>query len=106
MTEEFIFKTKPYDHQLEALKTSYDKTEYALFMEMGCGKSKVIVDTFVHQYSKGNVYNVLIVAPKGVYGTWVSKEIPNHTPDHVTYDLVQWSSSHTQKLKKELLNIF
>ena len=38
MTEQFIFKTKPYDHQLEALETSYDKTEYALFMEMGCGK--------------------------------------------------------------------
>ena len=106
MTEQFIFKTKPYDHQLEALKTSYNKTEYALFMEMGCGKSKVIIDTFVHQYSKGNIYNVLIVAPKGVYGTWVNKEVPNHTPDHVTYDLVQWSSNHTQKLKKEFEKLF
>ena len=58
---DFIFKTEPYAHQLEALEQSYDKKEYALFMEMGCGKSKVIVDTFVHQYAKGEIYNVLIV---------------------------------------------
>jgi SNF2 family DNA or RNA helicase len=103
---DFIFKTEPYAHQLEALEQSYDRKEYALFMEMGCGKSKVIVDTFVHQYAKGEIYNVLIVAPKGVYGTWVKNEVPIHTPEHVTYDLVQWSSNHTQKLKKEFDKLF
>ena len=40
----YKFKTKPYAHQLNALKKSWDKKEYAYFMEMGTGKSKVLVD--------------------------------------------------------------
>ena len=47
---EFLFKTNPYQHQLEALESSHDKEEFALFMEMGCGKSKVVIDNFVHLY--------------------------------------------------------
>jgi len=40
----YKFKTKPYAHQLTALEKSWDKTEYGYFMEMGTGKSKVLVD--------------------------------------------------------------
>ena len=40
----YKFKTKPYKHQLTALKKSWDKIEYGYFMEMGTGKSKVLVD--------------------------------------------------------------
>ena len=29
------FKTKPFNHQLQALGCSWDKTNYAYFMEMG-----------------------------------------------------------------------
>ena len=36
----YKFKTKPYAHQLKALEQSWDKDEYAYFMEMGTGKSK------------------------------------------------------------------
>ena len=41
---EYNFKTKPYAHQLEALKNSFNKEYYAFFMEMGTGKSKVLID--------------------------------------------------------------
>ena len=54
---EFIFKTDPYDHQLQALTESCDKEEYALFMEMGCGKSKVAIDNFVYQDGLFRVQN-------------------------------------------------
>ena len=40
----FKFKTEPYAHQLTALEKSYDKKDYGYFMEMGCGKSKVLLD--------------------------------------------------------------
>ncbi len=40
----YKFKTKPYEHQLEALKMSWDKPYFAYFMEMGTGKSKVLID--------------------------------------------------------------
>ena len=40
----YKFKTKPYAHQLKALKRSWDKEYFAYFMEMGTGKSKVLID--------------------------------------------------------------
>ena len=41
----YTFKTKPYDHQLDAFNKSWKSPYHALFMEMGTGKTKVIVDT-------------------------------------------------------------
>ena len=102
----YNFKTKPYDHQLEALTESCDRKQYALFMEMGCGKSKVIIDNFVYLYEQNKVNNILIVAPKGVYSTWVNKELETHIPDNIEYDMVKWSSNHTKKLLKQLDNLF
>ena len=52
---DFLFKTQPYEHQLEALEESYDKQEYALFMEMGCGKSKVVIDNFVQLFRRNQI---------------------------------------------------
>jgi transposase len=34
----YKFKTKPYQHQLNALARSWDKEYFAYFMEMGTGK--------------------------------------------------------------------
>ena len=41
----YLFKTKPFRHQEEILDLSWKRKYYALFMEMGLGKSKVIIDT-------------------------------------------------------------
>jgi len=38
----YKFKTEPFAHQKTALEKCWDKKEYALFMEMGTGKTKVI----------------------------------------------------------------
>ena len=102
---EFLFKTKPYQHQLDALESSHDREEFALFMEMGCGKSKVAIDNFVHLYRQGKINGVLILVPKGVYDTWYSKEIPNHVPDEINYHSVKWSNANTQKNKKLLATL-
>ena len=40
----FKYRTEPYEHQRVALEKSYDKKNYGYFMEMGCGKSKVLID--------------------------------------------------------------
>tara|TARA_R110000796_G_scaffold252638_1_gene389687 strand:+ start:13511 stop:14956 length:1446 start_codon:yes stop_codon:yes gene_type:complete len=103
---DFIFKTKPYDHQLDALQDSYHKKQFALFMEMGCGKSKVAIDSFVQLYREDKLDGVLILAPKGVYDTWYSKEIPTHIPEEINYHTVKWSNSNTLKKKKELASLY
>ncbi len=62
----YKFKTKPYEHQLKALDKSWDKENFAYFMEMGTGKSKVLLDNAAVLYDKGLINGLLLIAPKGV----------------------------------------
>ena len=57
---DFKFKTKPFKHQLDAFNISRDKEYYALFMEQGTGKSKVIVDNIAYLYLQRKITSVLI----------------------------------------------
>ena len=47
----YKFKTKPYAHQLKTLKMSWDKKACAYFMEMGTGKSKVLIDNAATKFT-------------------------------------------------------
>jgi SNF2 family DNA or RNA helicase len=103
---DYKFKTKPYAHQLKALELSWDKTYFAYFMEMGTGKSKVLIDNIAMLYDKGKINGVLIVAPKGVVKTWYEQEIPTHMPDHVEHTDVLWQAMINKKQQKELDKLF
>jgi len=103
---QYKFKTEPYEHQLEALKRSWNKREYAYFMEMGTGKSKVLIDNIALLYDKGGINAAIIVAPKGVYRNWSGKEIPAHMPDHVERYIGVWNPAPTVKQKAELMKLF
>jgi len=104
----YKFKTKPYAHQLSALEKSWDKDEFAYFMEMGTGKSKVLVDNIAMLYDKGKINAALIIAPKGVYRNWYSQEIPNHLASHIDHKTVLWTATTSKAKDKEyqqLLNV-
>ena len=98
----YKFKLQPYDHQIEALERSWNKEYYALFMDMGTGKSKVLIDNIAMLYDKGEIDSALIIAPKGVYRNWERKEIPTHLPDHIKANIVTWSPEKTKKKQEEL----
>ncbi len=98
----YKFKTKPYKHQLTALEKSWNRETYAYFMEMGTGKTKVLIDNVAMLYDKGKVDGVLIIAPKGVVGTWYNQEIPTHLPDHIENVTTLWQSNITKKQKEKL----
>tara|TARA_R110002020_G_scaffold135663_2_gene302900 strand:- start:1874 stop:3319 length:1446 start_codon:yes stop_codon:yes gene_type:complete len=101
----YKFKTKPYDHQQDAFDKSWKRFGYALFMEMGTGKTKVAIDTLGALYESEQVEAALIIAPKGVYGNWVNKEIPQHLPDRIDRKVVLWQPNLTQKFKAELRDV-
>ncbi len=94
---DFVYKTKPYDHQDRVLKDCWSTIDHALFLEMGCGKSKILLDNIAILYNKGRIDSALIVAPKGVYDNWVSGEIPAHMPDYIKTRVYKWSPSETKK---------
>jgi len=103
---DYKFKTKPYAHQLVALEKSWNKKEYGYFMEMGTGKSKVLVDNMSMLYDKGKIDGALIVAPKGVYTNWLSQEIPTHLVRHVKPKMVLWTATTSKAKDKEYQQLF
>ena len=52
---DYKFKTKPYDHQIKALGACHNKENFALFMEMGTGKSKVLIDNIAMLHDRGKI---------------------------------------------------
>lgn len=93
----YKYRMKPYAHQLETLRRSYGKEEFALFLDMGVGKSFILINELAMLHDNGKIEAALIVAPKGVYMNWVSGELPKHLPKHVFADVVAWSPSQTKK---------
>ena len=102
----YKFKTKPYAHQMTALEKSWNRETYAYFMEMGTGKTKVLIDNLAMLYDKGKVDGALIIAPKGVVGTWYNNEIPAHLPDHIDDVTVLWQANITKQQQEKLDYLF
>lgn len=74
----FEFKTQPYEHQRKVVADTALSPYWAYFLEMGCGKSKILLDKVSVLASINKIKAAVIIAPKGVYSNWVNKEIPQH----------------------------
>ena len=102
----YKFKTPPYKHQLTALEKSWNRETYAYFMEMGTGKTKVLIDNVAMLYDKGKIDGALIICPKGVMGTWRLQELPAHLPNHIESVSVSWQANITKSQSRLLGNLF
>ena len=91
---------------MTALEKSWNKENFAYFMEMGTGKTKVLIDNMSMLYDKGKIDGALIVAPKGVVKTWYEQELPTHLPNHIENVTVLWQSNITKKQQEKLESLF
>lgn len=94
----YVFKTDPFQHQLEEWTFSRDLEARAIFWEQGTGKSKLTIDTACWLYLRGLIDCVVVVAPNGVHRNWVENEIPDHVPDAV---MAQSRAFHFQSPKAD-----
>ena len=101
----YKFKTKPYEHQKDALKKCWNKEAFAIFAEMGTGKTKIALDNACILYNRGKIDRLLVVAPKGAYMNWVDLEIPTHVPDYINTKVLAWKPSTSAKYKAQLKDI-
>lgn len=85
-------KTTPRGCQMEAYEKSNTHDAFAYFMEMGMGKSKVLLDDAARAFERGDIESLVILAPKGVYRNWERYEIPAHLA--VNHSVSVWSSEH------------
>jgi SNF2 family DNA or RNA helicase len=99
----YEFRTAPFVHQREALRRSVDRSSFAFFMEMGAGKTKVVVDEIGILFERGEIDSAIILAPKGVYANWTNKEIPTHMPECTQNmaDVVLWDGSDSRASVRE-----
>ena len=98
---DYRFKTKPFQHQLDALKESWNKEVWALFMEMGTGKTKVCIDNIAILFDKGKINAALIIVPNGIKRNW-RNELKIHLSDHINYRVAVWSASPKKEEKTEI----
>lgn len=98
----FNYKTKPMRHQEENLHKMLGRYSFALFWEMGCGKSKPIVDEIACLFSEEKIDCVLILSDKGCYMNWDANELPRHAWEALPYLSFVYKSGSVRS-KKEII---
>ncbi len=76
------FRTKPMAHQAKALDLAWAKDEFALFMEMGTGKTWIAIQWLMGHILVNQVQRILVVCPASVQSVW-----PSEILKHSSYDV-------------------
>lgn len=100
-----IIKTAPYAHQKIAYQKIHDRSSYALLMEMGTGKTWVVLVDAANRYMEGNIEILIIVAPNGVHRNWIINEVPDHLPLNDEQHVVGFWSSTESVAQREMREI-
>lgn len=98
---EIQYKIKPWEHQLVAIDLARERNFFALFFQMGCGKTCVAINTLRHKYREaGRVFETLILCPLIVVENW-RREIETHAGGAV-FKKVQVLEGDSKKKLKQL----
>ena len=74
----FGYATKPFQHQRDALTAGAKHRDFAYFMEMGTGKTKVAIDNANYMKQNSWIDWAVVIAPNSVYRNWIG-EIQKHS---------------------------
>lgn len=90
-------------HQDAALARSRSREAFALFMEMRTGKTKCILDEFGELDQNGEIPHLLVIAPAGVYRTWVT-DAEKHLSDDLRRRarILLWDSNANFMARQQL----
>ena len=81
-TEMYQPKTDPYDHQRDIMVSIHDRPSLGLFLEMGVGKTWIIVNEFGDAVDCDEIDDLLVIAPAGNYLNW-PEELAMHMDPRV-----------------------
>jgi SNF2 family DNA or RNA helicase len=117
----YVPKTTAMKHQVNALTAAYQAParpsrgdNFAYLMDMGTGKTKVVLDEWGAGVLNGAPNNLLVIAPAGSYRNWFADkneiqraEINVHLPDEIRANMLvnHWSSG-SGKAHRESLTEF
>ena len=106
--KKYTYKTTPYEHQRNALIKGAKELNFAYFLEMGTGKTKVAIDNVAYLYQEKLINIAIVIAPNSVYKNWI-REIETHSPVN-DYTMFVWKDDdkidyQADKLNYVLMNI-
>jgi hypothetical protein len=79
-------------HQEREFVEHCDDKCRALLWTMRTGKSKAVIDKAEHQFAKGNIEGVVVLAPNGIHLNWVLNEIPRWSWPFNEYMAFGWET--------------
>lgn len=92
------FKTKPFAHQLKQFEQFKNEPFWALFADMGTGKTKSTIDIAANHFNHDRITALVVVAPNGVHRQWAEEQLPTHCP--VAYTVCTWQPNMTKAWKQ------
>lgn len=70
---EYHYKRAPFKHQKDALRISARKKNYAIFAEMGTGKTKILIDNAAMLYQSEEIDGCMVITPNGLQQNWLDE---------------------------------
>ena len=98
----YNYKTEPFKHQRQALREGAKDYNFAYFMEMGTGKTKVAIDNAAYLFQEKRIDFVFVLAPNSVYRNWLN-EIKLHCPEETNVYIWKVTKDKTFKLDPKKL---
>ena len=80
---------EPRSYQFEAFEKFCHAEYFALFFDMGTGKTKTAIDIAVYKYETKQIDFVLVLAPNMVHQQWCYQQFPEHCC--IDYEYMIWS---------------
>lgn len=98
-------KTKPMEHQVEGLKRSDGKRNFAFLMEQGTGKTWLTLADGERCFLLDKINAMLVIAPNGVHSNWIRREIPTHL-EVPTLTYIWRGTPTTKKAKADIERMY
>lgn len=91
--------TTPTKEQKEALALGWKREAYAYLLEMGLGKTWILISNIGMLWTEGEIVGAVIVAPSGVDQQWIDEEIPKHFDKRLLNKVIV-QTTHKMNMKK------
>ncbi len=86
-------RRQSYDHQVRGVEALVKNPVFALFDEMGIGKTKQVIDAAQVLFTDGKIQQVIVVCPGSVRSVWYDEqfgELAKHLWDELPARVVQY----------------
>jgi len=91
-----------FQHQRDALQRMQGKRAFALLMEQGTGKTRVLLEDAQRLYLSGDITGLLVLAPNGVHRNWAAECAQWLTVPHACH---VWGGASSKREQADLERI-